>query len=149
MKIIAALGAAATTSALALGGAAFAQPPHSHPTHPVASHKCAARQVAYRAAGTLVSWSATKAVDGRYSGAITVHVTHANHHARSAKGSDVTYTLSGAKVVLGRRADPPVAGDRLSMIGKISDVATKCTDQTAAGTVTVHTVIVHAPAPAA
>jgi hypothetical protein len=148
MRIIAALGTAATASALAISGPAAAKPPHSHPTHPVTSDKCTAHQTAYRAAGTLASWGATKTGDGKYTGTLTVHVTRANHHARGAKGTDVAYTLSAAKVVLGKRADPPVAGDRVNVIGKIAEVAKKCSDQTAAGAVTVHTVIVHAPAAA-
>jgi hypothetical protein len=143
MRIVAVLGTAAAAGALAVSVPAAARPPHSHPAHPDKSQKCTAHKAAYRASGALVSWSATRTSTGTYTGTITVRVTTANHHARGAKGTDVTYTLAGAKVVFGKRANPPVAGDRVTVIGKITEVAKKCTSQTGAGTVTVRKVIVH------
>jgi hypothetical protein len=144
MRIVAVLGTA-TAGALAVGGLAIAKSPPSQPLHPVPSHKCAVHERAYRATGDVVSWSATQTSSGAYTGTITVHITNANHHASGALGSDVTYGLSGARVVLSRRADPPAAGDPVNVIGKIAAVAKRCTDRTHAGTVTVRMVTVHAP----
>jgi hypothetical protein len=58
-----------------------------------------------------------------------VHVTKANHHAAGAKGTDVTYTLTNAKVTFGKGANPPTANDRTKVIGKTTALAKKC-DQT-------------------
>jgi hypothetical protein len=129
--------------ALAIAVPATAKP--AHPSHPATSHKCTAHKVGYVASGTLVSWSATQSGAKTYTGTITVHVTQANHHAASSKGSDVTYTLTNTKVSFGDGANPPVAGDRVHVIGKITEVAKKCTDQSAAGTVTLHKVDIKAP----
>jgi hypothetical protein len=144
MRIVAALGTAAA-GALAIAALAVAKPPQDHHAHPVTAQKCVAHESGYRTAGTLVSWNATSAGTGGYTGRITVHVTRANRHAQGAEGTIVTYTLTDAHAVLGKRADPPVMGDRVTVIGKIAEVAKKCSDSTGAGTVTVRKVIVHAP----
>lgn len=73
-----------------------------------------------------MSWTATQNGDGTWSGTITVHVTLSNHHAAGAKGGDVTYTLTDARVAVGRGANPPAAGDPVHMLGKISALAKKC-----------------------
>lgn len=144
MRIVAALGTA-LASALAITALAVAKPPHSHPPHPATSHKCVAHETAYRAAGTLVSWNAIKTATGAYTGTVTVHVTNANRHGQGAVGTIVTYTLTDAEAVLAKRADPPAAGDRVTVIGKIAAVAKKCSDSTGAGAVSVSKVVVHAP----
>jgi len=129
--------------ALAIAVPASAKP--DHPSHPAKSHKCTAHKVGYVASGTLVSWTANQTGKDEYTGTITVHVTKANHHAAAGKGSDVTYTLTNAKVSFGHGANPPRAGDRVHVIGKITEVAKKCTDQSAAGTITVRKVDINAP----
>jgi hypothetical protein len=145
------LGLFAAIAALAVTAPAAARP-GGHPTHPdkpshpSQSHKCMAHKVAYIAKGTLVSWSATKNSDGTYSGAITVHVRNVNHHARSDKGTDVTYTLDHAKVTLGHGVmNPPTAGDEVKVIGKITTLAKKCDHTGFTPTITVRRVVVHAP----
>ena len=102
MKLSAKLGAVAAIGTLAVAVPAVAKPAHpAHPTMPKSSHKCTAHEVAYVASGTIVSWAGTQNSDKTWSGTITVHVTRANHHAKSDKGNDTTYTLTNAKVLLG------------------------------------------------
>jgi hypothetical protein len=148
MKLSAKLGAVAAIGSLAVAVPAIAKPAHpTHPTTPKSSHKCTAHEVAYIASGTIVSWAATKNSDGTWSGAITVHVTRTNHHAKSDKGKDTTYTLTNAKVRLGHGVtNPPVAGDRVKVLGKVSSLAKKCDQTGFTPMVTVRQVIVHAAA---
>jgi hypothetical protein len=96
--------------------------------------------VAYTASGKLVTWAATQNPSGTWSGTITVHVTKANHHAAGAKGTDVTYTLTNAKVTFGKGANPPAAGDRVHLVGKIAEVAKRCTQPGTTAPVTVRKV---------
>lgn len=146
MKKFASVGMLAAASALAIAAPVTAKPPDpSHPAHPVKSHKCAAHKVAYTASGTFVSWATTKNADGTYTGTITVHVTKANHHATSAKGNDVTYTLANTNVVFRKTANPPAAGNRVKLIGKITEIAKRCSDHSAAGTITVRKVDIRIP----
>jgi hypothetical protein len=146
MRRSAKLGMLVAAGALAIAVPATAKPVHpSHPSDPGTSHKCTTHKMAYVASGTFVSWSATQSADKTYTGTITVHVTKANHHAAAGKGSDVTYTLTNAKVSFGDGANPPVAGDSVKVIGKITEVAKKCTDQSGAGTITVRKVDIKAP----
>ena len=121
-----------------------AQPTHpAHPTQPATSHKCAPHNEAYIASGTLASWSATKNANGTYTGTVTVHVTRANHHASSATGGDVTDTLANTKVSFGAAANPPTAGDRVKVIGRISELGKKCSQTGFTATVTVRKLVVH------
>lgn len=149
MRRTAKLGAAVAAGTLAIAVPAFAKGPHhpfvNHPSHPATSHKCTAHNEAYTAFGTFVSWNATQSSNGRFSGTITVNVTRANHHARAQKGTQYTYTLSDTKVRFGKGANPPTAGDRVAIIGKITTIAKKCTDQSGAGTITVRKVDISAP----
>jgi hypothetical protein len=140
--------------ALAVAMPAAAKPGHpappshpAHPSHPAASHKCTPHNVAYTATGQLVSWGATQTGTGRYTGTITVHVTKANRHAAEAKGSDVTYTLTDARVKFGKGANPPTAGDRVKVIGKIASIGKKCDQSGFVPTITVHKVDVHVAKP--
>ena len=144
-----ALVAAAGVFAVAVPAAA--KPPHpghpthpAHPTHPSTSHKCVPRNEAYIASGALVSWSATKNANGTYTGTVRVHVSKANHHASATKGNDVTYTLSGAKAAFGSGANPPMAGDPVKVIGRISVLAKKCSQTGFASKVTARKIAVHA-----
>lgn len=112
-------------------------------THPTTSHKCAARSVAYVASGKLVSWSLTKGTNGKYSGTLVVNVTKSNHHAKGDKGTAVTYTVTSARVKLSHGVtDPPAAGSRVQLSGKITTVSKKC--PYAVGTVTINHIVVHA-----
>jgi hypothetical protein len=133
--------------ALSVAVPAAAKPSHpAHPSHPAkptspsTSHKCTPHNQAYTASGTLVSWAATQTANGRFSGTITVHVTRANHHATGAKGTDVTYTLTNAKVTFGKGANPPTAGDRTKVIGKTTALAKKCDQSGFTPTITVRKV---------
>ena len=146
MRTAAKLGAVVVTGALAIAVPAAAKPAHpAHPSHPASSEKCEAHKVAYIASGTFVSWAATQTGKDTYTGTITVNVTKTNHHAKAQKGTQYTYTLSNSKVVFGKGANPPAAGDRVVVIGKITEVAKKCTDQSAAGTITVRKVEIRVP----
>jgi hypothetical protein len=118
----------------------------AHPSHPSTSHKCTPHKVAYTASGQLVMWAATPNAGGTFSGTITVHVTRANHHATGAKGTDVTYTLSNAKVTFGKGANPPATGARVKVIGKTTALAKKCDQTGFTPTITVRKVAVHAAA---
>jgi hypothetical protein len=133
--------------ALAVAVPAVARPPHpAHPSYPVASHKCAPHDEAYTAFGQLVTWSAVRTANGRFPGPITVHVTTANRHAVGARGTDVTYTLTAARVTFGKGANPPTAGDRVKVIGKVTAIGKKCSQSGFASTITVRKVEVHAAA---
>ena len=111
------------------------------------SHKCKAHKVAYIVSGTVASSALAKNNDGTYSGTLTVNVTKTNHHAADDKGKAVTYTLNHARVKFDNgTSNPPAPGDRVKVIGKITTVSKKCTDQSAAGLITVRQVVVHGPA---
>jgi hypothetical protein len=146
-KVLSLLG----ISALLVAVPALAKkPPHpahpAHPSHPGSkSHKCTVHKVAYVASGTVVSWSATQNSDGTWSGQIQVAVKRANHHGKAAKGTNVTYTLSSAKVHFAKgTTNPPSAPDSVKLIGKITAIAKKCSDQTGAGVITIRKVDVRA-----
>jgi hypothetical protein len=145
MRTAAKLGAVVASGALAIAVPAAAKPPHPvHPSHPATSHKCTAHNVAYVAHGTVVAWGATQTgtPSGTWDGPITVTVKSANHHAKGA----TSFMLHNTKVRLGKGVtNPPVAGDRVVVIGKITTVAKKCTDKSGAGTITISKVQVLAP----
>ena len=100
--------------------------------------------MAYVASGQFVSWTATQTGSGRWTGTITVHLTRSNHHAAGDRGTDVTYTLENTKVTFGSDANPPAAGDPVRVIGKVSELAKKCTLSGFTPTTTVHKVNIHA-----
>lgn len=141
MRYTAKLATVAAGGLLAVAAPALAKPA----SHPSQSDKCTAHKVAYTASGTFVSWSATQTGKHTYTGTITVDVKKANHHAKAQKGTTYTYTLTNTKVTFGKGANPPVAGDRVVLIGKITTVAKKCTDQSGAGTITLRKVDISAP----
>jgi hypothetical protein len=143
--------AIAAAGALAMAAPAAAKPGHakhaSHPAHPSqpgTSRKCTAHEAAYIASGQFVSRAATQSANGTWTGTITVHVTRSNHHAASAKGTDVTYPLSNTKVTFGEGGNPPAAGDPVKVIGKVSDVAKKCTQSGSSTQITVRKVHIRA-----
>jgi hypothetical protein len=143
--------AIAAAGALGMAASAAAKPgPATHPSHPAhrslpgTSRKCAAHKSAYIASGQFVSWAATQSANGTWTGTLTVHVTRSNHHGKSANGTDVTYTLSDTKVTFGEGANPPAAGDPVKLIGKVSEVARKCTQPGSAPQITVRKVHIRA-----
>jgi hypothetical protein len=146
MKKLALLAAA---GALVVAVPAAAKPHPGYPIkpgHPGQSHKCVAHHVAYRASGTLVSWSLTKNGNGTYSGMLSVAVTHTNNHAKGDKGTTVTYTVSDAHVTFGSHAtNPPAVGSRVQLIGKITTLAKKCDHTGFTAVTTIHHIVVHAP----
>jgi hypothetical protein len=74
---------------------------------------------------------------------ITVHVTKANHHAAGANGSNVTYTVTNAKVTFGSGATPPTTGDSVKVIGKTTALGKKCDQSGFTPTITIRKVNVH------
>ncbi len=113
------------------------------------SHRCKPHGVAYVAAGSLVKWSLTEEAGSKhhtYEGEVTVAVTRTNHHAREAKGEEVTYTLEKAHV----RGPVPVEqlakGDRVRVIGKITFLPKRCeAGEEFKPTVTIRRIVVHRP----
>jgi hypothetical protein len=163
-RLIAVFGTIALVVAFAVPAMAKTHP--THPTHPAHGkkgmhgshgkkgehghkgkpHKCMPHKVAYIAHGTLISFSAMPGADGRYTGSIVVTVTRANHHARSTKGMQTTFELNDTKVRLAKGMSAPAEGDRVTVVGKITAVAKRCSDQSMAGTVTVRYVVISQPA---
>ena len=141
MKIITALVAAA---ALAVVAPVYA---HDGKSHPPKSHKCTAHAVSYRISGTLVSGSLAKNSDNTYSGTLTVHVVHADHHAKADKGMDKTYTLDHTRVHLGKNVDPAAlaANSRVNLKGRVTKLAKKCDQTGFTPTVTAKKVDIKAP----
>jgi hypothetical protein len=118
------------------------------------SHKCKPHSVGYVVKGTLVTYGLTQSAgadtpadksDDRYSGTLAINVTHTNHHAKALSGAQ-TVTLTNVRVTTGDGvAQPPAAGTQVQLIGKVTKVSKKCTDQSAAGTVTYRKVVFKAP----
>jgi hypothetical protein len=143
-------------AAVAIPGSALAnhkppQPPgqvkaqgKSDPTHGN-SHKCKAHSVGYIVSGTLTSYGLTQTAgaqtpadtsDDRYGGTLGLTVTKTNHHAGALTGAQ-QLTVTDVRVSFGEGvAKPPAAGSRVKLIGKVTKVGKKCTDQSAAGQVT-------------
>jgi hypothetical protein len=124
------------------------------PSHPGQSHKCKMHNVAYVASGTLVSQTLTKNADGTYSGAVTVAVTHTNHHAAGDNNTTKPYTVANVHVTFGladTNADGSVglddlkAGDRVKLIGKITTLAKKCDQSKFTAETTIRKIVFHAP----
>jgi hypothetical protein len=120
------------------------------------SHKCVAHKVAYVASGTLVSQALTKNEDGTYSGEVVVEVEKTNHHAAADKGKTVTYDVSKARLALGVEdvnkdgtvgLDDLAKGDRVHLIGKITALAKKCSQDEFKAETTIRKIVVNAPAP--
>jgi hypothetical protein len=150
MRTTAKLGALIATGALVIAVPAAAKTHPAHPAHPAThsgkAHKCTAHKVAYIVFGNFVSWSVTATGNGRYSGTITLDVKRTNHHAKGDKGAtNKTYSLNDTRVRFGDGANPPAAGDLVKLIGKITVVGKKCSDQTAAGTITVRKLDISVP----
>lgn len=118
------------------------------------SHKCKAHSVGYVVGGTLVADGLTQSAgqatpndpsDDRYSGTVTLTVTHTNHWARALSGQQVV-TLANVRVSAGDGvAQPPAPGTAVNLIGKVTAVAKKCHDKSAAGVVTFKKVVFTLP----
>jgi hypothetical protein len=118
------------------------------------SHKCKAHSVGYIVGGTLVADGLTQSAgqntptdttDDRYSGTVTLTVTHTNHWARALSGQQ-TLTLTNVRVSLGEGVtQPPAPGSKVQVIGKVTAVAKKCKDKSAAGVVTFRKVVFALP----
>jgi hypothetical protein len=150
------------TAALAAAVPAIAKTHPSHPSHPshpatsnrssgtssssTTSSKCTLHNVAYIASGTVATWAATQTgTNNTWDGAISITVTRANHHAKQNPMGG-SYMLTNARVRLGKGVtNPPAAGDRVVLIGKITEAAKKCGSVTGAGVVTVRKVDVKTP----
>lgn len=114
------------------------------------SHKCKVHSVGYVVGGTLVTDGLTQtagqdtpndASDDRFGGTVVLTVTHTNHWARALSGQQ-TLTLTNVRVSLGDGvAQPPAPGTRVHVIGKVTAVAKKCQDKSAAGVVTFKKVV--------
>jgi hypothetical protein len=120
------------------------------------SNKCKAHKVAYVVSGTLTSYDLNQSAgaqtpdtsDDRYSGTLGLTVTKTNHHAKALSGAQ-SVTLTDVRVSFGDGVvgQAPAAGTRVKLIGKVTKVSKKCTDQSAAGQVTYRKVTLKAAEP--
>jgi hypothetical protein len=120
-------------------------------------HKCVPHKAAYVASGILVSEKLEKNADGTYSGELTVEVKQTNHHAKGDKGTTKTYKEKEVEKVHitfgladtnndgGVGLDDVKAGDRVSLIGKITTLAKKCDHTQFTATTTLRKIVFHAP----
>jgi hypothetical protein len=160
--------AIAVAPTVAFAGADHPGPGHGHPggtsgpsgpsgpTGPSGghggSHKCKPHSEAYVAGGKVDSSSPTTPLTAnghkRFSGMLVVDVTKTNHHAAGDKGKTVTYKLDHARVVFSHgTSNPPAAGDRVQVIGRITTLNPRCDQTGFTPTVTIRQVVVHLPAP--
>ena len=143
--------------ALAVPAAAGADKPPGHGKSEQAhgkSHKCKTHSVGYVVGGTLVADGLTQSAgqatptdpsDDRYSGTVTLTVTHTNHWARNLSGQQ-ELTLTNVRVTFGDGVtQPPAAGTAVQVIGKVTTVSKKCADTTGAGVVTFRKVVFTLP----
>jgi len=83
--------------------------------------KCTVKNEAYTASGRIVSWNLTKDPSGKtYSGTLTIHVSSTNHHAKTDKHGDITYTVSKAHVSFAKGVKSPYTGDKATVTGTIT-----------------------------
>jgi hypothetical protein len=100
------------------------------------SHKCKPHNVGFIVTGTLVSTTLSQTAgqatpsdtsDDRYSGDVTLTVTHTNHHAKGMTGQQtITLTNVRAEFGTGVNAASPAAGTVVHLIGKLPVVSKKC-----------------------
>jgi hypothetical protein len=101
------------------------------------SHKCVAHTVAYVAHGTYVASSPTLTKGMWGPGSLEIILQSANRHfkkangvtiKKSAKGTDVTFMVSNtAKVTFAKGLTTIAKGDRITVIGSITQRSGKCT----------------------
>jgi hypothetical protein len=134
--------------ALALTPAAVTAKPKPHPTK-----YCTPKKVGFDARGTFVSGAITQTAgadtkkhgDDRYSGQIVVDVKKGNHGA--PKGEQ-TYSFDNARVRFHPKGHTtPVAGDRVTVHGKLTKVTGKKCDNTGVAATTVRQIEINAKRP--
>jgi hypothetical protein len=123
--------------------------------HPEGSHKCKPHSVAYVASGTLASLpTLTKNTDGTYSGEVEVEVKHTNHHAKKDNNTTKKYEVKNVRVTFGLAdankdgsvgVDDLMKGDRVKLIGRITTLAKKCSQNGFTPTTTIRHLVFHAP----
>jgi hypothetical protein len=131
-----------------------------NPGEPGTSHKCKPHRVGYVASGTLESSSLTPNSDGTFSGSVTVHVTHTNHHGANDKAKTPTetkvYPVEKVHLTFGLAdtnndgsvgLDDLAKGDSVRLIGKITALAKKCSHTGFTATTTIRHVVFNAPSP--
>lgn len=133
---------------------------HGHHSHKGQSHKCTPHNVAYVAAGTLVSQTLSKDTSGThppnssYSGEVTVEVKRTNHHAAGDRGTTKTYKVEHVRVTFALAdinndgsvgLDDLQAGDHVKLIGKITVLAPRCDHTGFTATTTIRHIVVHGP----
>lgn len=137
-------------------------PGHQHdkgkgrPENPGHSHRCRERSVGYVASGTLLKETLTKDEGANtYSGTLEVEVTRTNRHAVADKGKK-TYEVSKAHVTFGLAdvnkdgsvgLDDLTPGDRVKLIGRITERNSSCQDEFTSKT-TIRKIVFHVPLPA-
>jgi hypothetical protein len=118
---------------------------------PSKSHKCTAHKVAYIAQGTYVSSSPSLTPSKSWSGTLMIKLKSANHHFAKAngltvkkkgvKGTDYTFTITGAKVTFGKGVkSPATTRDHITVRGTVTEFSGKCTSTTP--TITIKTITV-------
>ena len=141
MKKLPVLAVLAAFAASGVVGLAQADPPK--PPKPPKPHNCNVRNEGFEASGKLVTSTLTPSGKGRYSGSIEVNVAKANHHAATG---DQTYTLTNARVKFHPHGATAVAGSRVKLSGKITELPKGCPTGTFTSTITITKVDINKPA---
>jgi hypothetical protein len=102
------------------------------------------------ASGTLVSQTLTKGANGRYSGVVTIKVTHTNRHAAADNGTTKPYMVENVKIVFALKGGSAglgdlKEGDRAKVIGRITTLAKSCNQGGFTATITIRRIVFHAP----
>ena len=164
LSVVASVAAIGAVPAVALAGSQHGGPgghPEgtsgpSGPTGPGGGHHgghhCKVHSEGYVAGGVVDASSPTTPLTQtghhKYSGTLVVDVKKTNHHGAADKGKTVPYTLTDARVVFSHgTSNPPMAGDRVQVIGRITTLNSRCDQTGFTPKVTVRQVVVHQPAP--
>lgn len=128
------------------------KPPKQHKPHrphkpkPSTPPGCGARNVGYHASGALVTDGTGLSADGhrRYSGAIEVILTKANHHSPIG---DHTFTLVNVKIRFHEHIPPSRLsdGDRVNLRGDITKLTGKCSTARSTPTITIKKIDIKRP----
>jgi hypothetical protein len=137
----------------------------SGPTGPGGpGHRCRPHDEGFVVGGTVDASSPTTPLTAvghnRYSGTIVVDVTKGNEHGwrwehrgrrdhrmwHRGQSKTETFTFTDARVVFAHgTSNPPVAGDRVQVIGSITTLNPRCDQTGFTPTVTVRQIVVHRP----
>jgi hypothetical protein len=119
------------------------------------SRRCRPHAVGYVASGTLVKETLAQDKEAStYSGEVTIKVTSANHHAALEKGGTLTLKVEKVRLVLGMAdtnndgtvgLDDVKEGDRVTLIGRITTLAKRCSHKDFTSKLAVRQVVVNAP----